>query len=99
MSQSAGAIESIFAPDPPVRSARSASEGGVGFIGDLTTNLAYKLSDSWRVRAGYNFLWLSGVALAPNQFDFAATPTAGSGLNGGAGVFLHGANLGLEATW
>jgi len=99
MSQSAGAIESIFAPDPPVRSARSASEGGVGFIGDLTINLAYKLSDTWRVRAGYNFLWLSGVALAPNQFDFAATPTAGSGLNGGAGVFLHGANLGLEASW
>ena len=29
----------------------------------------------------------------------AATNTAGTGLNGGAGVFLHGANLGLEAAW
>lgn len=99
MSQSADPIASVFVPDPPVRPARSATEGGVGFIGDLNVNLSYRLSDTWRLRTGYNFLWLTGVALAPNQFDFAATNTAGTGLNGGAGVFLHGANLGLEAAW
>jgi hypothetical protein len=71
----------------------------VGFIGDLNVNLSYRLSDTWRLRTGYNFLWLTGVALAPNQFDFGGTSTAGTGLNGGAGVFLHGANLGLEAAW
>ena len=99
MSQSADAIGSVFVPDPPVRPARSATEGGVGFIGDLNVNLSYRLSDTWRLRTGYNFIWLTGVALAPNQFDFGATNTAGTGLNGGAGVFLHGANLGLEAAW
>jgi hypothetical protein len=99
MSQSADPIVSVFAPDPPIRPARSATEGGVGFIGDINLNLSYRLNDTWRLRAGYNFLWLTGVALAPNQFDFAATNTAGTGLNGGAGVFLHGANLGLEAAW
>ncbi|MEX0687931.1 MAG: hypothetical protein WD072_04615 [Pirellulales bacterium] len=39
------------------------------------------------------------VALAPNQFDFGATLDSGTGLNGGAGVFLHGASLGLDAAW
>jgi len=99
MSQSADPIGSVFVPDPPVRQARSASEGGVGFIGDINVTLSYRLNDAWRLRTGYNLLWLTGVALAPNQFDFAATDTAGTGLNGGAGVFLHGANLGLEAAW
>jgi len=99
MSQSADPIASVFVPDPPIRPARSATEGGVGFIGDLNVNLSYRLSDTWRLRTGYNVLWLTGVALAPNQFDFAATNDAGTGLNGGAGVFLHGANLGLEAAW
>ena len=99
MSQSADPIVSVNVPDPAIRPARSATEGGVGFIGDLNVNLSYRLSDTWRLRTGYNFLWLTGVALAPNQFDFGGTSTAGTGLNGGAGVFLHGANLGLEAAW
>lgn len=99
MSQSADPIGSVFVPDPPVRPARGASEEGVGFIGDINVNLSYRLSDTWRLRTGYNFIWLTGVALAPNQFDFTATSTSGTGLNGGAGVFLHGANLGLEAAW
>lgn len=99
MSQSADPIVSVYVPDPPIRPARSATEGGVGFIGDVNVNLSYRLSDTWRLRTGYNFLWLTGVALAPNQFDFGGTSTAGTGLNGGAGVFLHGANLGLEAAW
>lgn len=99
MSQSADPIVAVNVPEPPIRSGRGATEGGVGFIGDLNVNLSYRLSDTWRLRTGYNFLWLTGVALAPNQFDFGSTSTAGTGLNGGAGVFLHGANLGLEAAW
>ena len=47
------------------------------------------------MRAGYNFIWLQGVALAPNQFDFGATNTAGTGLAGGGGVFLQGDSYAL----
>ncbi len=99
MSQSADPIGSVFVPEPPVRPGRSASEGGVGFIGDLSVNLSYRLNETWRLRTGYNFLWLTGAALAPNQFDFSATNTSGTGLNGGGGVLLHGASLGFEAAW
>jgi hypothetical protein len=48
---------------------------------------------------GYNLIWLSGVALAPNQFDFSSPPAGGTQLHGGSSVFLSGANLGLEARW
>ncbi|MFM8985174.1 MAG: hypothetical protein ACKONH_03810 [Planctomycetia bacterium] len=99
MSQSQAPIVNAAEPDPPVRPARHAFEGGVGFIGDLNATLAYRLTDTWALRAGYNLVWLTGVALAPTQFDFGRESTSGSGLNGGAGVFLHGANLGLEARW
>lgn len=99
MSQSADPIVSVFNPAQQIRPAQSATEGGVGFIGDINVNLSYRINDAWRFRTGYNFLWLTGVALAPNQFDFGATTSAGTGLAGGAGVFLHGANLGLETAW
>lgn len=99
MSQSQAPIVDAVVPDPPIRPAQSAAEGGVGFIGDINATLVYRLTETWGLRAGYNLIWLSGVALAPNQFDFGALSTSGSGLNGGAGLFLHGASLGLEARW
>ncbi len=51
------------------------------------------------LRLGYNMIWRSGVALTPDQWDFTKTLTGGTTLVGGGGVFLHGANLGLEARW
>jgi hypothetical protein len=99
MSQSQNAIVDANTPDPPIRQPQSGFEGGVGFIGDINATLVYRLTDTWGLRAGYNLIWLSGVALAPNQYDFGPDSTSGSGLNGGAGLFLHGASLGLEARW
>lgn len=99
MSQSQAAIVNAAVPDPPIRPAQRAFEGGVGFIGDLNATLAYRLTDTWALRAGYNLVWLTGVALATNQFDFGPDSTSGSSLHGGAGVFLHGGSLGLEARW
>ena len=81
------------------RSARSATEGGTGLIGDLNFTLIYRIDETWGLRVGYNLIWLSGVALAPNQFDFSAPPGGGTGLNGGSGVYLYGGNLGVEARW
>lgn len=98
MSQSQLPIENSII-DFQERPARSATDGGVGFIGDLNFTAMYRLTDTWGLRAGYNLLWLSGVALAPNQFDFSTPPVGGTNLIGGSSLFLHGANLGLEARW
>ena len=81
------------------RQARSATGSDVGFIGDLNLSVIYRLNEVWGIRAGYNTVWIGGVALAPNQFDFTNTTLSGTGLASGDGIFLNGANLGLEARW
>jgi hypothetical protein len=88
-----------FSGPPALREARSATGTDVGFIGDINLSVIYRLTDVWGIRAGYNTVWINGLALAPNQFDFANTSVAGTGLNSGDGIFLSGANLGLEARW
>jgi len=68
-------------------------------VADLNLSLVRRLSDTWSVRAGYNVIWVGGVAAAPDQWDFSTSAAAGTGLDSGSWVFLSGANLGLEARW
>ena len=106
LSQSQNAIVDPLTGDI-LRTAASSNETGVGLIGDINASLIYRLSETWGLRVGYNLIWLSGVALAPNQFNMGTTPSSGTSgeflgsttLNGGSSVFLQGANLGLEARW
>ena len=69
------------------------------FVGWLNATAIYQLNSTWGVRAGYNVIWLEGVALAPDQLDFANTPTSGSSIHTAGGVLLHGVNIGLEGRW
>lgn len=77
----------------------SANGGSVAFVGDINTSLVYQLSNDWALRGGYNLMWIEGAALAGNQLDFSFTSDSGTGINRLGGVFLHGANVGLEARW
>ena len=81
------------------RPALSSTGGQVSFIGDINTSLVYRLTDVWGIRVGYNLIWIDGLALAPNQFDFDVADGSGTRLASGGGMFMHGANLGLEARW
>jgi hypothetical protein len=46
-------------------------------------------------------LWLTGVALAEDQWSFNSVnaPGAGTGLNSTGSLYLGGMSLGLEARW
>jgi hypothetical protein len=90
-------INTLASGGDPYRPQASARDVGVGFIGDMNYSIVRRLNRKWSLRAGYNLIWISGVALAPNQFDFSSTNTIT--LAGASNVFLHGANLGLEACW
>jgi len=81
------------------RSARGSRTDTPGGIFDVGATLVYRLSDTWGLRFGYSMLWLTGVALAPDQFNFAADTRAGTRLDGNQTLWLGGANLGLEARW
>ena len=99
LSQSTAPIRSSLAPNYDYRPGRSAVDTGMGFLSSMNLSMAYRFSDVWGLRLGYNLAWLSGVALAPNQWDFTDTQASGTGVRGAGGLFLHGANVGLEARW
>lgn len=99
MSQSSGAITSTLAPGQIFREPTNASTGGVGLLSMINMSAIYRLTDHWGLRAGYNLIWLDGVALAPDQWDFTNTAASGTSLAGGGCLFLHGANLGCERRW
>lgn len=83
----------------PLRPTTSAADDQVAFVGELNFTGIYRLNDVWNLRAGYNLMWISGVALAPDQLDFNATLPSGDQIASDGGVFLHGVSCGVEARW
>jgi len=77
--------------------------GEVAFVGDLALTGKYQISEHLAFRAGYQLMWLDGVATATNQIrsnDFGIGPGgASSRVDTGNTVFYHGAVLGGEMTW
>jgi hypothetical protein len=67
----------------------------IAFVGELNVNFKFNLTRWASARAGYNFLWVEGVALAPEQ-DYPLALTGFNQLNDGGGLFLHGFNIGVE---
>jgi hypothetical protein len=87
-------------PDFPLRPTTSAKGGNVAFEGEVNLSAICRLTDVWSLKAGYSLIWIEGLALAPDQldFNFAASPS-GNQLTNTGGLFLHGANAGIEARW
>ena len=68
------------------------------FVGELSLVGTYNLTTYLKFRAGYEAMWIQGLALAPDQIsptNFLAAPS----INSRGGVFLHGAIVGLELQW
>lgn len=83
----------------PIRPAASATGSGVSMVADINLSAIYRLTDVWGIRMGFNTIWLGGVALAADQFDFTETSTSGTVLQGNGGMFLSGVNVGFEGRW
>lgn len=87
-------------PNFPLRPTVSNRSAAAAFLGEANLTGLYRLNNVWNVRAGYNVIWIQGLALAPNQLNFNfADAQAGSQLNNSSGLLLHGFNVGLEARW
>jgi hypothetical protein len=97
--QSTSPITSGLAPGFEYRMGREAETTNTGFLSSMNITAVRSFGEHWSLRVGYNLAWLSGLALAPNQFDFTDTASSGTGINGAGSLFLFGANLGLERTW
>jgi hypothetical protein len=80
----------------PLRTGRvGASENHVAFVGETGLMGICHLTEDLAVRAGYQVLWIDGVALAPDQMAVsdlvARTATVET-----SSLFYHGAFVGLE---
>jgi hypothetical protein len=72
-----------------------ASRANEAFFGELSVMAAYHFNPNFTARASYDFMWLAGVALAPDQFTFSET--ARLTLDGV--ILYQGLSLGLEIVW
>jgi hypothetical protein len=57
----------------------------------------YMITPHFWLNAGYDLMWVTGLALAPEQMDFSARPSGH--LNTGGTVFYHGLTAGFEWTF
>ncbi|MFM9057833.1 MAG: BBP7 family outer membrane beta-barrel protein [Planctomycetaceae bacterium] len=80
----------------PGRSARTADLGG---IFDIDVAVSRRIAEHWAIRVGWNSIWLTGVALATNQFDFSNAETAGTTVANSGTFWINGVTLGLEGRW
>ncbi len=67
----------------------------LAFVGEIDLTAVYHINCAWSFRAGYELLWLDGVASATNQVAAADLFTGAATLSQGT-VFFQGATLGLE---
>jgi hypothetical protein len=72
----------------------SGSQGS--FLGELGLTARYALTARWMFRASYEVLWLTGVALAPEQINMANFDAETDAVDAAGMVFYHGGSVGLE---
>lgn len=75
----------------------SAAKHEASLIGEVGFTATYKFRPNLMGRAGYDFMWVTGLALAPEQLQFVPSPVNKINTNGT--IFYHGISLGLEWMW
>ena len=83
----------------PFRPGWASTASDVGGIFDIDLAVSRRINETWAVRVGWNSIWLTGVALATDQFDFANSGAPGSGIADGGTLWLNGVSLGVEGRW
>lgn len=74
-----------------------ASDLGVAFVGDLGLSATWRLTPRITLRSTYDFMWVDGIALAPQQIEQNLN-TSSRVIHGNHTVF-QGVSLGGEYRW
>jgi hypothetical protein len=83
--------------DPIADRIESASSHDVSFVFDFSLAASYHIRPNISLRAGYDFLFVNQIALAPEQLTFNPGPTP-TIVNGGQ-LLYNGLSLGVEFVW
>jgi hypothetical protein len=79
--------------------------GQVAFVGEIDLAGVYQWTDHIALRAGWEFMWIDGAALASDQVGATnvniavGPPPVGNGINTKGEVFYQGALVSLDITW
>jgi hypothetical protein len=84
-----------LAPEFSRRLAEAKHEASL--IGQVGFEATYKFRPNLMGRAGWDFMWVTGLALAPEQLQFTTNPVNKINTNGS--IFYQGLSLGLEWLW
>ncbi len=90
-------ITSGRALDPGYIRRIAGSKHTASLIGEVGFETTYKFRPNLVGRAGYDFMWVTGVATAPGQLQFQPEPV--NTVNSGSLAFFQGVTLGLEWLW
>jgi hypothetical protein len=71
------------------------SDSTASFVGETGLSGSYHLSDCMAVRVDYRVLWVTGLALAPEQVP-VTNFTLGNGIDNDATAFYHGVFVGFD---
>lgn len=71
----------------------------VSTLGEVQVNGVYRVTDWFSVHAGYRFIWIQNVALAPDQLDLNNSPASARILNPHNHLLLQGFSAGAEIRW
>ena len=80
----------------------TATANHAAFASEASLQVKYQLANGLALKAGYEVLWLDGVALAPGQIRETYTASTippnvrALGVNFGSNILFQGATLGLE---
>ncbi len=75
----------------------TARKQNTALIGEIEIVASYKFKPNLTGRASYDFMWISGLALGPEQFQLVSHPLAQINTNGS--IYAQGVSLGLEWCW
>jgi hypothetical protein len=84
-------------PQFDVAESLSGTRCSAALIGEFGFQASYKFRPNLVGRASWDFMWITGVALAPEQLQFVATPVNRVNTNGY--IYSQGVSLGVEWMW
>ncbi len=75
-----------------------AQERQVAFVGEVAVYGLIPLGSNFTARLGYTGIWITDLALAPDQFD-TSTVAGASAISMRGATIIHGFNAGMEFRW
>jgi hypothetical protein len=90
------AAQNTFVVNNSVGVGQTAGRDQAAFVGETGVVLTYALTCRLAFRASYQAMWLTNVALAPEQIGAANFRTGDHTINTSGSLFYHGGGLGAE---